>query len=153
MAVLIVLHKNSVENARRVIIWLGKSHTSTPKLFRLMRLLRWTVRTENVAKRMTWGLNIKLTKALIKGGILWSKGELSVHSRQGAIANTCLGFGTNNSKLKEAFNYFVGNAWFTRVVNSHSHFYDFFSTCRKPYHHKISIRRYVSRHLLICSPL
>ncbi|KAH8162933.1 hypothetical protein CIB48_g5334 [Xylaria polymorpha] len=86
------------ENARRVIIWLGKSHTSTPKLFRLMRLLRWTVRTENVAKRMTWGLNIKLTKALIKGGILWSKG-----------------FGTNNSKLKEAFNYFVGNAWFTRV--------------------------------------
>ncbi|KAI0465642.1 heterokaryon incompatibility protein-domain-containing protein [Xylaria cf. heliscus] len=87
------------EKARRVIIWLGKSLPSTSKLFRLMRLLRWSSRTEIVAKRITWGMDIRLTRTVIKGSIFWSKG-----------------FGRDNSpKLKEAFDFFVENAWFTRV--------------------------------------
>ncbi|KAI1746404.1 heterokaryon incompatibility protein-domain-containing protein [Xylaria scruposa] len=80
------------ERARRVMIWLGKPHPSTPKLLSAMRFI---CRVESIERATKIKLGITGVRAYIK----WLKGFRKV----------------DLVKLEEAFIYFIKNPWFTRI--------------------------------------
>ncbi|KAI1123627.1 heterokaryon incompatibility protein-domain-containing protein [Nemania abortiva] len=85
--------------ARRVMIWFGKSHPSTPKLINLMRFLHWAARVERASKKITGGTGIKLKSIAAKAYTKWLKGFRK----------------DNLAGLQEAFDHFIQHPWFTRI--------------------------------------
>ncbi|KAI0424967.1 heterokaryon incompatibility protein-domain-containing protein [Xylaria sp. FL1042] len=87
------------EKARRVVVWLGKPHPATSRLFWLLRLMEWnTNATEQGISHFDESYVNKDLNALVKGTI-W-----------------ILDLGQDElAKVKEAYLHLLKNAWFSRV--------------------------------------
>ncbi|KAI0907340.1 heterokaryon incompatibility protein-domain-containing protein [Ustulina deusta] len=91
------------EKARKVVIWLGKPHPATPRLFKLLRLIEWTARETTTYKiRNSKGEKVSLSfgsaNAWIKR-IIW----LMDFRRD------------DSAKLEAAYFHLIENPWFLRV--------------------------------------